>query len=73
MNRDRCRGLERLLVEYADGELETSERAAVEEHLKGCAECRRVLDDYRESVGRFCECGIGMHLSGCGRCCVDDT
>jgi anti-sigma factor RsiW len=36
------------LSAYLDGELPTSERAPLERHLAGCAECRRELDELRE-------------------------
>ncbi len=40
------------LSAYLDGELEGEERAEVEVHLRGCAECRRALDDLRRVVRR---------------------
>ncbi|MCL5957965.1 MAG: zf-HC2 domain-containing protein [Chloroflexi bacterium] len=46
MNCDR-----RLLSDYKDGELSTQKRSEVEEHLKGCAECREVLGAY-QSISR---------------------
>jgi len=33
------------LSDYADGELDAAERAAVEAHLAGCAPCRTALDE----------------------------
>ena len=36
------------LSEYLDGELDAGERAALDEHLRHCAGCRRVLADLRE-------------------------
>jgi anti-sigma factor RsiW len=36
------------LSAYLDGELPASERAPLEHHLAGCAECRRELDELRE-------------------------
>ena len=38
------------LSDFLDGELDARERAAVEEHLAGCAECRAVLSDLRTIV-----------------------
>jgi anti-sigma factor (TIGR02949 family) len=32
---------------YLDGELETTERVAVETHLAACPDCRRLADSYR--------------------------
>lgn len=38
------------LSEYLDDELASTERAAVDAHLAGCAECRAVLGDLRSIV-----------------------
>lgn len=38
-----CRSLEEALGAYADGRATASERAAVDRHLPGCADCRRQL------------------------------
>jgi len=40
------------LSEYADGELAAAERAAVEDHLAGCADCRIALDELRAVMAR---------------------
>lgn len=40
-----CKELEDLLSPYLDGELDTAQRADVEQHLPGCAACQRVLKD----------------------------
>src|SRR5262245_2649091 len=40
------------LSDYLDGELPASERAAVDSHLAGCAECARVLADLKRVVAR---------------------
>jgi putative zinc finger protein len=40
------------LSDYLDGELPAGERAAVESHLAGCAECARVLADLKRVVAR---------------------
>ena len=40
------------LSEYVDGELEPAERAALEVHLAGCAECRTDLAGLRTVVSR---------------------
>jgi hypothetical protein len=42
-----CQGNFEDLSAYADGELQASEIEAVEVHLKGCDECRRILEEYR--------------------------
>lgn len=39
------------LSEYIDDELAAFDRARVDEHLAGCAECRAVLDDLRTVIG----------------------
>ena len=40
------------LSEYLDGELEASDRTALEAHLRSCAECRKTLDEVRRVVAR---------------------
>lgn len=40
------------LSDYLDDELSAGERAAVESHLAGCAECARVLADLKRVVAR---------------------
>jgi len=45
MNCERC---SELLVEYMDGGLGPEERAAVAEHLSGCEECAREMEEYSE-------------------------
>jgi anti-sigma factor RsiW len=40
------------LSEYADGELDAGERAAVDVHLAGCTHCQTTLDDLRAVVAR---------------------
>ena len=40
------------LSEYIDGELDTTERAALEEHLATCGHCYATLADLREVVAR---------------------
>ena len=44
MNCDRCAAL---VGDYVDGTLAQDERAAVETHLAGCAECRAMAHDFR--------------------------
>ena len=50
MRRRDCKSIERLLVEYADGDLDVQEAALVEDHLGECADCRTALHQYRESL-----------------------
>jgi predicted anti-sigma-YlaC factor YlaD len=50
MRREKRESIDRLLVEYADGELEPQEAALVEDHLGECADCRAALVQYRESL-----------------------
>jgi anti-sigma factor RsiW len=40
------------LSEYLDGDLLTGERAALEQHLLGCADCRTMLAELRRVVAR---------------------
>ena len=40
------------LSDYLDGELNAAERAELEEHLSGCAECLAVLELLRQVVAR---------------------
>src|SRR3972149_2557969 len=40
-----CRETQTLLTAFHDGELPAAERVRVEEHLRGCAECRALLAD----------------------------
>lgn len=39
---------EALITDYVDETLNAAERASVERHLSDCAECRRLVDDFRE-------------------------
>lgn len=52
-----CGEIEPLLVFYACDELEGSERAAVAEHLRGCAACSQVLERER----RLLEAAAGVN------------
>ncbi|HYZ75591.1 MAG TPA: zf-HC2 domain-containing protein [Chthoniobacterales bacterium] len=42
-----CEEADRLLDAYLDGELEPDKRAALEQHLDGCPECKQKLDRLR--------------------------
>jgi len=43
----KCQDCEELLHPYLDGELDAARRSAVDEHLRGCADCRRDLDQFQ--------------------------
>jgi anti-sigma factor RsiW len=40
----KCQECEELLHPYLDGEMDPAQRAAVDEHMKGCADCRQSLE-----------------------------
>jgi anti-sigma factor RsiW len=40
------------LSDYLDGELDAADRAALEQHLAGCAACAATLDELRDVVAR---------------------
>jgi len=40
------------LSDYLDDELEAAERAAVDAHLRECADCTAVLNDLRRVIAR---------------------
>lgn len=42
-----CEKISKSLVSYLDGKTNERERAAVEEHLKACAECRERAEEFR--------------------------
>lgn len=46
----KCTDLEALLCDYVDGTLSAGERATVELHLEGCAECRELMEDSRAAL-----------------------
>ena len=43
------------IVPYLRGELTDPDRRAMAAHLAGCAECRRVADDFRRVLGMLAE------------------
>ena len=45
-----CKKIVELLVDYADGDLTTSEAATVSEHLASCPHCRELLDGLQKSL-----------------------
>jgi anti-sigma-K factor RskA len=65
MKEKSCSALERLLVEYADGELDREKRALVEDHLKSCPACRRAVQEYRQTLNVLVE-GIAEPPPGRG-------
>jgi hypothetical protein len=48
-----CAELEILLADYVDGTLHASERAALEEHLSGCAACKELAEDVAGATAFF--------------------
>ena len=49
----KCMAFEPLVALYVEGDLRESERARVETHIEGCAVCRDLVDDLRESQSVF--------------------
>jgi anti-sigma factor RsiW len=47
MDSRECRSIRESLVAYVDGELDVGERAAVDVHLRTCADCRRESEELR--------------------------
>jgi len=47
---DTCESWSEQLVDYADGELDQTQRARVLAHLEACADCRRRLEALRRSL-----------------------
>lgn len=45
-----CNELVELLTEYLEGTLPASERAAIDEHLRGCNGCQTYLDQLRATI-----------------------
>lgn len=43
----KCQDCEELLHPYLDGELDAARRTTVDEHLHGCADCRRHLEQFQ--------------------------
>lgn len=46
-----CERLLRRVSAYLDGELDAPQCVAIEEHCAGCAECRRIIEGLRETIG----------------------
>ncbi|MEL7647442.1 MAG: DUF4349 domain-containing protein [Sedimentibacter sp.] len=45
-----CNDIRDMLSLYIDDELDEEERLLVEEHLRGCEDCRRELDEYKKII-----------------------
>ena len=45
------------LSDYLDGDLQSSERKRVEDHVHWCPECRRMLESLRRTLGGLMELG----------------
>ena len=45
-----CKEINKMLVDYADGELSASDSSKVEEHLAKCEQCREMLAALRKSL-----------------------
>lgn len=41
------------LSAYLEGDLAAPEKAAVDQHLAGCARCQKDLDQFRETIGKL--------------------
>ncbi len=41
-----CKRIRDYLSQYFDGKLDTEESVRVREHIKACADCRRIIDEY---------------------------
>lgn len=52
-----CRGLKDQLSAYLDGELESALCAEIEQHLKGCDNCRVVIDTLNKTITLYREVG----------------
>lgn len=51
----RCHEVMEQLASYLEGELDESLRLAIEEHLKGCRNCRLIVDTTRKTVEIYCD------------------
>jgi hypothetical protein len=47
----RCKKAKKLISDYVDGELNSTERSSLEGHLESCEECRKILEDYKSIAG----------------------
>jgi len=51
-----CERIEHLIIDYSLGELDSSESAAVEEHVKTCPRCSEALGEVRRAVSGLSHC-----------------
>jgi anti-sigma factor RsiW len=51
MNRDSCRIIEELLVDFADDTLSCEEAARVRKHIEQCPQCRAMVEALKQSLG----------------------
>jgi predicted anti-sigma-YlaC factor YlaD len=51
----KCMGIIKELVNYLDEALDPTLRASIEEHLKGCEDCRIVVDTTKQTIQIFCK------------------
>jgi len=47
----RCKKAKKIISDYIDGELDSSKRSSLEEHLETCEECQKFMEDYK-SIAR---------------------
>jgi anti-sigma factor RsiW len=52
-NPRRCEEARSLMSAYLDGELDHTERARLERHVRFCERCHTVLDNLRGTLGRL--------------------
>ncbi|MBQ7378753.1 MAG: zf-HC2 domain-containing protein, partial [Clostridia bacterium] len=55
---DRCEKIEKLLAAYADGELNESQKALVEQHVAHCPHCAALLDEYLALNDALASCTV---------------
>lgn len=46
-----CNDIKDMLSLYIDGELDDEEKLLLEEHIEGCDDCRKELEEYRKIIG----------------------
>lgn len=50
-----CHEVMKQLASFLESELDESLRLAIEEHLKGCRNCRLIVDTMRKTVEIYCD------------------
>ena len=50
-----CEGWKDLLMGYIDGELDAEQARSLEDHLQGCAACRKELEGFRKLIAMASE------------------